>query len=212
MIKLAVLAISGLLAATAPAGAHTVATPPTAFGDQEAAVLKGFFEKLNAAQQSDNAEVPDLADIVRDVIVETARGAAGQETEEGDGDDESGEAKKAKKNKNKAKNKGRGNGLPPGLAKQLANNGSLPPGLQKRLRENGALPPGLNAAPLPADLEAALHELPAGQQRVIADNDVLIVDTVTGVVLDSLPDAIPPELVPILRSLPDIIDATRQSN
>ncbi|NQV43859.1 MAG: hypothetical protein HQ501_03065 [Rhodospirillales bacterium] len=201
---------------------------------QESVILKEFFEKLNEATQSDpTADAsPTIEDIVKDVIktVGTASGGTendsesssengdGDESENGDDDeseaddddDDKGKKKKKDKKKGKGKDKkkdkakGRGDGLPPGLQKQLTEKGQLPPGLQKRLQDSGALPPGLQASGLPEELEAELPDLPEGQQRVIVDNDILIIEEVTGRVLDALPDIIPPDLVPILNQLPTI--------
>jgi hypothetical protein len=71
----------------------------------------------------------------------------------------------------KKKNKGVGNqGIPPGLAKK----GKLPPGIAKRQ--------------LPAPLVAQLPPPPHGYERVIVDNDVLLVDIATQVVHDILTD------------------------
>lgn len=76
---------------------------------------------------------------------------------------------KGKKAKGK---KGRGGGLPPGLAMQLDSRGRLPPGLQGR-----ALPPGLNSR---------LGSAGLGRSRQIVGNDVVLIETATGVILDIL--------------------------
>jgi len=73
------------------------------------------------------------------------------------------------------KNKGRGvgnQGMPPGLAK----NGKLPPGIAKRQ--------------LPSALLAQLPPPPKGFERVIVDNDVLLVDIATQIVHDVLTDVL----------------------
>lgn len=95
-----------------------------------------------------------------------------------DDDDESKDGKKGKKNKS-AKGKGRGNGLPPGLAKR----DQLPPGLAKR---GNRLPPGLMKGDLPPDLESRLGNAPENIERVIVDNDVILVQKGTDVILDVL--------------------------
>lgn len=210
----------------------TPQTLGTTVTEQETAILKGFFDKLNEVAQGnpDSSTVPTVGEIVMDVIKTV--GTSSPETEsdsdsssednddedakEDSDDDNDGKEKKKKKdkknkgkkkdkNKKSEKSKGRGDGLPPGLQKQLTEKGELPPGLQKRLRDSGALPPGLQASGLPGELEAELPELPEGQQRVIVDNDVLIIEEVTGRVLDAIPDIIPPELAPILNNLPTIL-------
>ena len=94
-------------------------------------------------------------------------------------------AKHGKHGKKHKKKHGHGHakgGLPPGLAKK----GRLPPGLAKRRR----LPPGLEKRRLPAGL---YRELPAprpGTERVMIDNNVVLIQKATGVVLDILMDAI----------------------
>ena len=100
-------------------------------------------------------------------------------------DDDSG--KKKHKHKNKNKNKGKGGkgkkkGLPPGLAKK----DSLPPGLAKQLERNGTLPPGLAKRDLPYDLERQLPALDNRYERVIVDQDVVLVNRATGAILDIL--------------------------
>ncbi len=178
---------------------------------------------------------PTIGDIVTDVIKTVSTESSGEDdkgedadddareedddedesAKDDDADDDNGEGKGKGKKKDKGKgkgkdkkakkDKGRGSGLPPGLQRQLSERGSLPPGLQNKLRDTGALPPGLQASALPEELEAELPELPEGQQRVIIDNDVLVIEEVTGQVLDAIPDIIPPELAPILNELPTIL-------
>ncbi|MFA7429296.1 MAG: hypothetical protein WCZ23_03965 [Rhodospirillaceae bacterium] len=72
-------------------------------------------------------------------------------------------------------------GLPPGLAKR----DSLPPGLAKQLDRNGRLPPGLEGRALPDDLERRLPRR-AGTKRVIVDNDIVLIEDGTRLVLDVL--------------------------
>ncbi len=73
----------------------------------------------------------------------------------------------------KTKHKGKkAKGLPPGLAKQLARNGRLPPGLEGR-----DLPPGL---------AKRLGHAGVGRSRKIVGNDVLLIETATGLILDIL--------------------------
>ena len=81
--------------------------------------------------------------------------------------------------------KGGRSGLPPGLAKR----DSLPPGLQKQLDRNGRLPPGLDRRALPEDLE---KRLPArtDTERVIVDNDVVLIEKGTDLVLDVIRDVV----------------------
>jgi len=81
--------------------------------------------------------------------------------------------KKGKKVKVKSKGRGgRGGGLPPGLAKQLQRNGTLPPGLAKK-----QLPPGLSGL---------LPPPPPGTARYAVNNDVVLIQKATGLILDIL--------------------------
>ncbi len=79
-----------------------------------------------------------------------------------------GGAVKAKRSKGKGKS-GRSGGLPPGLAKR---HGTLPPGLAKR-----DLPPGLASRLPPAR---------PGLGRFIVGNDVVLIETATGLIFDIL--------------------------
>ncbi len=88
--------------------------------------------------------------------------------------------KKAKKSKGKGKGQGKNKGLPPGLAKR----DSLPPGLQKQLAKNGTLPPGMAKRGLPPELESQLPAVPPGLERIIAGDDVVLLEKATGKILD----------------------------
>lgn len=94
-------------------------------------------------------------------------------------DDDDKDGKKGKGGSGKAKGKGRGDGLPPGLAKR----DQLPPGLAKR---GNRLPPGLMKGDLPPDLESRLGKVPENVERVIVDDDVLLVEKGTEIILDVL--------------------------
>lgn len=85
-------------------------------------------------------------------------------------------AKKGKKGKGKGKGRGRGRGRGRG--------GGLPPGLQKQLERNGALPPGLAKRELPPGLQKKLGDAPPGLERVIAGDDVVLLEKATGKILD----------------------------
>jgi Ni/Co efflux regulator RcnB len=78
-----------------------------------------------------------------------------------------------------------GKSLPHGLAKR---GGDLPPGLERHIEKYGTLPPGLEGRALPDDLERRLPKSRKGTKRVIVDNDVLLIEEATGVVLDILKD------------------------
>lgn len=96
-----------------------------------------------------------------------------------DDDDKDKSGKKDKKKDKGTSGKGRGNGLPPGLAKR----DQLPPGLAKR---GNQLPSGLMKGDLPPDLEAKLGNLPNNVERIIVDNDVILVQKGTDLILDVL--------------------------
>jgi hypothetical protein len=66
--------------------------------------------------------------------------------------------------------------------------GDLPPGLRKQLDERGTLPPGLSGRPLPPGLTDRLGPAPAGYQRIIVDDDVLLIEAATRLVVDAVLD------------------------
>jgi hypothetical protein len=73
-------------------------------------------------------------------------------------------------------------GLPPGLAKRE----KLPPGLERQLRQNGTLPPGLQKKvhPLPLELERQMRRLPTGYRRVVIAGNVIMMNEKTAVIYD----------------------------
>lgn len=79
-----------------------------------------------------------------------------------------------------------GGSLPPGLAKREA----LPPGLRKQLRENGQLPPGLqkHLVLVPAPLGRRLPPVPAYYRRYFAGDDLLVVDSRTNLIVAIIRD------------------------
>ena len=93
------------------------------------------------------------------------------------GDDESEVAKKKKNQKKKG-----GKNMPPGLAKK----DELPPGLQKQLEKNGTLPPGLAKRNLPNDLASQLPRRANTQERVVIEEDIVLIEKTTGIILDIL--------------------------
>ncbi len=90
------------------------------------------------------------------------------------------------KDKDQAKGKDKSKQMPAGLARR----DQLPPGLQKQLERNGTLPPGLAKRQLPADLKGLLPPPPKGRERIIVDNDVLLIEMATGLILDIIEDVI----------------------
>ncbi len=85
---------------------------------------------------------------------------------------------------NKGKKGGKQKGMPPGLAKR----DRLPPGLEKQLKRNGHLPPGLEKKALPPSLARQLPPVPRGYERVVVDNDVLLIELASGLIVDILHD------------------------
>lgn len=140
-----------------------------------------------AQSQGANQVLGDIADIVfkeveRRAIEEYYKRVPSAKKESEDVDKDESEVKKSKGKKDKSakgKGKGRSNGLPPGLAKR----DQLPPGLAKR---GNQLPPGLMKSDLPPELENQLPELPEDVERVVVDDDVLLVQRGTDLILDVL--------------------------
>ena len=99
--------------------------------------------------------------------IEEFFGKKAQKAAEDDDDDKKGKRgkKKKKKKAKKSKGQGRGQGLPPGLAKR----DELPPGLAKR--------------DLPGDLEKKLPKVPEGLERVLAGDNVVLLEKATGKIL-----------------------------
>lgn len=125
-----------------------------------------------AASQTGNGTSRDITDLIfseiERYIINEYYGV--KPVHDGDGEN------KAKKNKK---------GLPPGLAKKK----ELPPGLSKQLERNGTLPPGLAKRDLPYDLESRLPILPKTHERVIVNEDILLIEKATGRILDILINA-----------------------
>lgn len=94
-------------------------------------------------------------------------------------------SKKSKKFKNKGK-KGKNRGLPPGLAKKK----QLPPGLARQLERKGTSPPGLAKRDLPKRLNATLPDPWPGTERKIVDNNVVLLQKGTDLILDVLRDVV----------------------
>lgn len=73
-----------------------------------------------------------------------------------------------------------GKKMPPGLAKR----DELPPGLARQVERNGHLPPGLAKRDLPDDLKKRLPPAGKGVKRVIAGDDIVLIEEATDIVLD----------------------------
>jgi hypothetical protein len=78
--------------------------------------------------------------------------------------------------------------LPPGLAKR----DRLPPGLERQLITRGTLPPGLQrySAPLPLEINRRLTPLPSGYRRLVVGDDIVVVQTKSGVIYDVIRNAV----------------------
>ena len=68
--------------------------------------------------------------------------------------------------------------------------GALPPGLQKHIEKYGTLPPGLAKKELPPGLAKRLGSTRSGLERLIVDDDVVLVEAATGIVLDIIKDIV----------------------
>lgn len=150
----------------------------TVFSAVEKAAIEKFFGRT--ATPTEQVLIDAAKDTVFGADTTTASGSADDNATyaSGNSDDSSG-GKGKNKNKAKGQGKNKGKGLPPGLAKK----DHLPPGLQKQLERNGWLPPGLAKRDLPDDLTAQLPLPQAGTERIIAGNDVVLVEAATNVVL-----------------------------
>ncbi len=113
-----------------------------------------------------------LSELERKTISDYYRGRYGKNDDDGEYEQQKG--KKDKKQK----------GLPPGLAKRA----TLPPGLVRQLQRKDHLPPGLEKRDLPSNLDHLLPDRLPGEKRVVVDNDVLLIDETTGIILDIMRD------------------------
>lgn len=159
------------------------------FSEVEKRLIRDHYG-VDAAQQPSDDSAPEWA--VKD---------GGDDAEADEADDDNGPTKdkakdktkgKGNKGKDKAKDKakGKGNGkskqMPPGLAKR----DELPPGLAKQLKEKGRLPPGIAKRDLPSDLASKLPARDPSQEVTVVDDDVVLVDKATGVILDVIKDVV----------------------
>ena len=169
------------------------------FSEIEKRVIKDYFgvdpNRQTPNQTNQQNRMPDWAE--REQVRYDNRDEERDYNNDDDDDDERGDKKKKhkkdKKNKhkdkdkkNKHKSKGKSKDMPYGLSKRA----SLPPGLQKQLDRNGRLPRGLAKRNLPADLQSKLITRPPEQEVTIVDKDVVLLDRVTGVVLDVIYDVV----------------------
>ena len=159
------------------------------FTEVERRVIREHFGGPDAAQQPrDDGGAPEWA-------VKTMDDDENDDADEAEeADDDRGKPEKGQKDKGNKGNKGKGNGnakgksgqMPPGLAKR----DQLPPGLAKQLADKGRLPPGIAKRDLPADLASKLPQRSETQEVTIVDDDVVLTDKATGVILDVLKDVV----------------------
>lgn len=172
--RLALATALGLL--TVPAG--------TAAFAQTAAETAAEAAGRAAAEAAGRIFTQEEARIIRQVL----GAATGTQTQEQRREEERHREEERKGGSGKGNAKGGSKDMPPGLAKR----DSLPPGLARQLERNGRLPPGLEKRRLPDDLQSRLGPAAAGTERVIVDNDVLLIETGTQIILDILQDVIAP--------------------
>jgi len=149
-------------------------TAAVAIGAAPAPAQEGGAPGSQGVTQGD----PTIADLVlteieKRIIRDYYRGAPDGDDDDEEDDDDGASGKKGAKDKS---------GLPPGLAKK----DTLPPGLAMQLERNGTLPPGLAKRDLPDDLRARLPRRPWGQNLVIVDDKVLLIERATDLILDVL--------------------------
>ncbi len=132
-------------------------------------------EQSTVKKTPDTKKVPDTEDIARTVFSEIER----RIIERYFGKNEAPEEEKVEKGKGA---KGKSKAIPHGLAKLE----TLTPGLARHVERHGALPPGLQKLDLPDDLASLLPETSPGLERVIVDNNVVLIERATGLVLDVL--------------------------
>ncbi len=82
---------------------------------------------------------------------------------------------------------GGGKGGKPGKGNKGKGPKGIPPGLAMK---GGALPPGIAKKQLPSTLISQLPPPPQGYERVIVDNDILLINIATQIVHDVITDII----------------------
>ncbi|MDH3791170.1 MAG: RcnB family protein [Rhodospirillales bacterium] len=83
---------------------------------------------------------------------------------------------KQDKAKDKGKSKGKGAG-------------QMPQGIAMKLQRGGTLPPGIARRDLPSPLIRELPRRPAGQELQVIDDNVVLIEKTTGLILDILEHA-----------------------
>ena len=164
-------------------GKTAVAAASSAFSEEESLRIKEFFERratvLGQGKASEGNTAADRNGDDDDNDIESSAGQKGEAQARGN-------AKSKGKSKGKsAKGRGKGRGA------QNAGRGrpSLPPGIAKNLERGKELPPGIARNYLPSALEADLPTY-EGKSRVVIDDDVVLVDDTTGVIVDIIQDVL----------------------
>lgn len=160
----AILALAAGLLVAAGTGAASAQAPRSGMtqgGDVAAAVITALETRL-----------------IRDYFKGLGREVLGA----GHGNEGRGETGGRAKGKSKGTGKAKAKHAPPGLAKRER----LPPGLAKR----DTLPPGLRGRGLPGDLSTALPRRRPGQEFRVFDDDVVLLESATGRVIDILRDVL----------------------
>jgi hypothetical protein len=150
--------------------------------EAQAQSWKGTPRVLDSIEKTTVKPIPSEEDVVRIVFSEIERRII--EHYFGKGESKTKETKDVKSKTSKGK--GRRKGLPPGLAKRE----TLPPGLARNVKLQGTLPPGLQKRELPADLLEQLRKRPSSHKMVIVDNDVLLIEKGTNLILDVIEDVL----------------------
>jgi hypothetical protein len=207
----AILLISAPALAQQPSGGSKRAEASgKAFTEKEKEIIKGYFDKENAKKPDgdettakgkdkgkDKSKGKDEDTVLTDKGKNKGKGGKGKKGDDETiiaeivDDDDSGGGKSKKKGKGKVKTasggggKGKSGEMPQGLAKR----DELPPGLAMQLERNGKLPPGLAKRDLPSDLDDLLPRRRGGLERLIVEEDVVLIDRETGTIMDILDGA-----------------------
>ena len=198
MRGLAVLFLSLLLALPAAAAAETELAQAGAIDDGQRDAIKDFFQK-----QQDNAAKPAQEKSAKDAKQKksnkkTDKKAAQKKDKKADKKkdakkDKTADKKKDKKKTDDKKKKTKQTKEAKGKDKDKAKNktketAKAQPALN--LQPGGVLPSGAPRRALPKDLEAKLPKPASGQQRVIVGNDVVLIESKSGRVVDVMPGAV----------------------
>ncbi len=65
----------------------------------------------------------------------------------------------------------------------------MPKGMTNKLKRGGALPPGIKKTRLPTKLASKLPKRPKNQEYALIDDDIVLIDKKTEIIIDLLQDA-----------------------